>query len=97
MSSLIKSHLYKKKRKKQAKINNKLREKLYGHLAFASCCYCKLMFLVEQLTIEHLTPLCQDGTNDPSNIALACRKCNQDKGKEDWEKVREMRKEIWTF
>ena len=55
------------------------------------------MFLVEQLTIEHLTPLCQDGTNDPSNIALACRKCNQDKGKEDWEKVREMRKEIWTF
>jgi len=30
--------------------------------------------------VEHITPLSQQGTNDESNLALACRSCNLRKG-----------------
>jgi len=32
-------------------------------------------------TIEHIKPLCDDGdSTDPRNLALACNRCNNDKG-----------------
>lgn len=74
----------KAKRYKQKKINVKLKKRLFGHLFMAPCCYCKHVFLVDTLTIEHVTPLCLGGTNDPSNIALACEPCNNDRGRDAW-------------
>lgn|SRR5579885_596616 len=74
----------KKTRRKQKKINTKLKKKLFGHLSIAPCCYCKIVFFIDELTVEHLTPLCLGGTNDPSNIALACGPCNHERGKKSW-------------
>ena len=77
-------------RKHQLRINNQLKKKLYKHIAIAACCYCKEVFLITNLTIEHLTPLSLGGTNDASNIDLACAPCNRQKGKETWMMKREL-------
>lgn len=42
------------------------------------CFYCDLVFEIEQLTRDHLTPKSCGGLNI-GNIVLACRKCNGDK------------------
>lgn len=85
--------LRKHNRRKQNKINNKLKRKLFGHLTLSPCYYCKKIFLVEDLTIEHLLALCLGGGNDPSNIALACSPCNKNQGRLAWfEKQKENKK-----
>lgn len=72
------------RRKRQFRINAQLKKRLFGTLAFCPCCYCKYVFLVEKLTIEHIIPHSLGGTNDDANIALACGPCNQKKGREAW-------------
>lgn len=81
--------LRRKERKKQGRINNGLKHRLFGHLFVAPCCYCRSVFLMEELTIEHLIPFCLGGTNDPSNIALACEPCNKERGRLSWQQKKE--------
>jgi 5-methylcytosine-specific restriction endonuclease McrA len=57
-------------RKRQHRINVKLKKK-FGDVLY-SCHYCKLYYLMQDLTIEHLVPLTLGGTNEMDNIALAC-------------------------
>lgn len=73
-----------KARKKQQRINTQLKKRLYKNVFMAPCCYCKNVFFITELTIEHVIPRCQGGTNDDNNIALACAPCNQEKGREAW-------------
>lgn len=35
---------------------------------------------VSGATLEHIVPQCHGGTNDLSNIAVACTRCNSEKG-----------------
>lgn len=55
------------------------------------CCWCgKPMQNTHRLrwdyeTIEHLNPLSKGGTNKITNLALAHRRCNQDRGTEERE------------
>jgi 5-methylcytosine-specific restriction endonuclease McrA len=35
--------------------------------------------------VEHVTPRCVGGTNDPSNLVLSCSTCNSKKGKKSYE------------
>ena len=50
------------------------------------CCWCgrpmqnTKPFKWDYETIEHLTPLSKGGTDDMGNLALAHRKCNNDRG-----------------
>lgn len=46
------------------------------------CEYCHAPELVFNFPfeVEHIIPLFQQGTNDESNLALACRSCNLRKG-----------------
>jgi len=46
------------------------------------CEYCHAPELVFNFPfeVEHIIPLSQQGTNDESNLALACRSCNLRKG-----------------
>ena len=75
------SKLRRKKRKQQLKINTSLKNRLYKDVAFAPCFYCKKIFIIDSLTIEHLVPLSYGGTNDDSNITVACRPCNYQMGR----------------
>ena len=46
------------------------------------CEYCQAPEVVFNFPfeVEHIIPICKNGTNDPSNLALSCRFCNLHKG-----------------
>ncbi len=92
MSILINAKDRRKWRKKQLRINASIKNRLFGHLFMAPCCYCKFVFLVKNLTIEHLVPHTLGGGNDDDNIALACAPCNKQKGQEAWSLKKIIRK-----
>lgn len=48
--------------------------------------------MLDSLTIEHIIALCLGGTNDPSNIALACNPCNHERGRQAWFQKQEINK-----
>lgn len=37
-----------------------------------------------KLTLDHLTPHCQGGSNRESNLVTACHRCNSSRGARDW-------------
>ena len=84
--------LRRKSRKLQLKINNKIKKTYYKYIMMAPCYYCKYVFLINNLTIEHLVPRSIGGSNDISNITLACAPCNRQKGREFWF----LKKKIWN-
>ncbi len=47
------------------------------------CCYCGCFLLPSELTIEHYVPKSKGGSNSLSNLKLACKSCNQERGNSD--------------
>lgn len=94
-SHLITKRARRKARKQQMKINARFKNKLCKGLFCAPCYYCHFVFMIDDLTIEHLTPLILGGTNDESNIALACAPCNHSRGREAWFLKRQQRKNFY--
>lgn len=48
-------------------------------------------------TIDHIIPVAKDGTDEPSNLALACASCNFGKGdmlEDEWMSVIEARRAV---
>jgi len=82
-----------RRRKKQLRINTQLKKRLYRDVFMAPCCYCAKIFLMNDLTIEHIIPRSHGGTNDEKNIALACAPCNQERGREAWFTKKEQTKQ----
>lgn len=82
-----------KDRKRQLRINTSIKKRLFKNIFVKPCCYCKVVFLIDELTVEHIVPLSFGGTNEDNNIALACAPCNHEKGRESWFLRREIRKE----
>lgn len=44
------------------------------------CLYCALQFPNRELTRDHITPISQHGEDKWTNVATACRRCNNHKG-----------------
>jgi HNH endonuclease len=44
------------------------------------CCYCDLVLLPEQITMEHICPDSHRGTFNATNLTVACAPCNQRRG-----------------
>ena len=44
------------------------------------CCYCMTSLTTETITMEHIIPLQYGGTNDISNLTIACQPCNSARG-----------------
>lgn len=44
-----------------------------------SCRYCGASSDTVQLVVDHVTPVCQGGTNDPENLVTSCVACNAGK------------------
>ena len=82
-------------RRKYSQENIQLKKIFFQNINISSCFYCKYVFLINNLTIEHLTPRSFGGTNEQDNIVLACVLCNQKKGKESWKLKREQNKQLY--
>lgn len=67
-------------------------KKLYGHTVSFVCPYCLKSFPLTQATRDHVVPKSRGGSNDPSNIALSCAECNQEKGALTLEEYREWKR-----
>lgn len=39
-----------------------------------------------KLTLDHITPHCDGGSNEPSNLVTACHRCNSARGNRGWRK-----------
>jgi 5-methylcytosine-specific restriction endonuclease McrA len=60
------------------------------------CAYCKKPFLDKsEATLDHIVPKCRAGTDDLSNLCLACKECNDAKANQNAKKFRKrIRKNI---
>lgn len=67
-------------------------KKLYGHTVSFVCPYCLKSFPLTQATRDHVVPKSRGGSNDPSNIALSCAECNQEKGALTLDEYREWKR-----
>lgn len=90
--------LYYFSQKYRYKMHQKLKSKRYGS-SFRSkaskikmhlindwgmfCNRCKHSFPFHRLTIDHIVPISQGGTNDDDNLQLLCAPCHTDKTKEE--------------
>ena len=44
------------------------------------CLYCGMRYMTRDLTRDHITPVSRGGTDSWTNVATACRRCNNYKG-----------------
>ena len=54
-----------------------------------TCVYCSHRRIARSLDIDHMIPVVDGGSNDPSNLQVICRPCNQRKGDQTDEEFRE--------
>lgn len=45
-----------------------------------NCSYCNTPLTYKTATIDHIIPIYDGGTDKKSNLCLACKQCNRDKG-----------------
>ncbi len=60
-----------------------------------TCVYCSRNLkyaLSAEISLDHLVPKCEGGSNHSSNLVTACHSCNSDRRDQDW---REFCKSIW--
>lgn len=63
---------------KRKKVHKKVREAVIKRDGL-QCAYCGKNRQIKNLSLDHITPVKSGGTNDPSNLVMACYKCNEKK------------------
>ena len=49
-----------------------------------TCVYCGKTYELHELTIDHVHPRCNGGQDITKNLVPSCRRCNQEKGSNNW-------------
>lgn len=57
-------------------------ERIYGEQR-GRCAWCRSKVKFGEHHVDHIVPLAKGGSNDPANLAIACRPCNQSKAAKD--------------
>ncbi|MEY8688397.1 MAG: HNH endonuclease [Leptothrix sp. (in: b-proteobacteria)] len=56
------------------------RDVLFDRARVKPCHYCHKLLQRHEATLDHVTPWSEGGSNDSSNLVLACNPCNQRRG-----------------
>ena len=72
-----------------------IREELYEEQNH-KCNGCKNTYLLKDLTIDHISPKAQGGSDDRDNLQLLCHSCNSIKGDRPMSYLMERLGQIWT-
>ena len=48
------------------------------------CAYCHSNIEDTKLTLDHLIPYSEGGSNDQTNLVTCCHRCNSSRGTRDW-------------
>jgi len=51
----------------------------FRHARTAPCHYCRASVRYDDATVEHLMPVLLGGTDDMSNLRIACERCNRER------------------
>lgn len=49
-----------------------------------NCIYCDTLLTEDNATAEHVIPISQGGSNSKINLLVCCKKCNNDRGDDDF-------------
>ena len=85
---MSKTHAYNAERKR------KIRKRLFGDRDTVDCCFCSTKLSKETATLEHRQPLALGGSWSLSNLALACKQCNNERGIADFNEFRNWKRGI---
>lgn len=44
------------------------------------CCYCNIILIPENVTLDHIVPESKKGTFNSTNLTVSCHDCNHDRG-----------------
>lgn len=53
------------------------------------CAYCHSNIEDTKLTLDHLIPYSEGGSNDQTNLVTCCHRCNSSRGTKDWKEFAE--------
>lgn len=83
----------KKKRKKTPLKQSRAKTKILHELQSGLCFYCGKSVSLESATKDHRVPISKGGSNEMSNLVMACPRCNIAKGSKSEEEFRLIIKE----
>ena len=77
--------LHERRGRPSATLTPMLRERLAGQQNWR-CCYCGVRMEdgASEPTFEHIVPRARGGTDDETNLVIACRRCNSNRGHRYW-------------
>ena len=78
-----------KNRSKGKGLKKKLKPVIINGNAYYACHYCKKVFGIDSITVDHKVPKRKGGTNGGHNLLPACFECNNKKGDMDYDKFLE--------
>jgi len=61
-------------------LKDALKNRDHGRCGICSCDLTGLIALDQEIHIDHMVPISQNGTNDPTNLQILCGPCNLKKG-----------------
>lgn len=71
-----------------------VRRAIYNGRERAACCHCTRLITIDKATIEHIIPRSRGGERFlPTNLTIACAKCNRRRGTQNFDEFRAMRVE----
>jgi len=68
----------------------KIKGQKFGGRRFMLCHYCGVAVRFDTSTLDHMIPIAEEGTHDPSNLVICCLKCNMRKADQPYAEFKQL-------
>lgn len=73
------SKAHRKQRRKFDRISRRLKTLIFWDYHCLPCTYCGMLLSFDRVTLDHKISIHDGGSNDISNVVVACKICNNDR------------------